>query len=126
MAPLRLLAWQTQQKLLPCSLITGQEKQIVNSGLTSCTIETVDLGGEYDVAVIDEIQLLADPERGWAWTQALLAVKADVIHLCGESRALELVSKLVAATGDTLEERKYSRFSKLHLLNQFYSIEEDL
>lgn len=24
MAPLRLLAWQTQQKLMPCNLITGQ------------------------------------------------------------------------------------------------------
>lgn len=95
MAPLRLLAWQTQQKLMPCSLVTGQEKQIVNSGLTSCTIETVDLGGEYDVAIIDEIQMMADEERGWAWTQALLATKAPVIHLCGEGRSLELVSKLV-------------------------------
>lgn len=25
-----------------------------------------------DVAVIDEIQMVRDPQRGWAWTRALL------------------------------------------------------
>jgi hypothetical protein len=25
-----------------------------------------------DVAVIDEIQMMRDPQRGWAWTRALL------------------------------------------------------
>ena len=33
---------------------------------------------EYDVAVIDEIQLLADSERGWAWTRALLGLPVMV------------------------------------------------
>lgn len=70
--------------------------------------------------------MLSDPERGWAWTQALLAVKANVLHLCGESRALELVSKLVEATGDTLEERTYNRFSKLHLVRAQYDLMQDL
>jgi hypothetical protein len=39
MAPLRLLAWETQKKLGKCNLITGQEKDYQNSNLTSCTIE---------------------------------------------------------------------------------------
>jgi ATP-dependent RNA helicase SUPV3L1/SUV3 len=25
-----------------------------------------------DVAVIDEVQMMRDPQRGWAWTRALL------------------------------------------------------
>ena len=38
MAPLRLLAWEYQQKLGNCTLITGQEKEFKNSNLVSCTI----------------------------------------------------------------------------------------
>jgi ATP-dependent RNA helicase SUPV3L1/SUV3 len=38
MAPLRLLAWEYQQKLGNCTLITGQEKEYKNSNLISCTI----------------------------------------------------------------------------------------
>lgn len=45
-----------------------------------------------EVAVIDEIQLLRDPTRGWAWTRALLGLAADEIHLCGEYGALSIVS----------------------------------
>jgi ATP-dependent RNA helicase SUPV3L1/SUV3 len=53
MAPLRLLAWEYQQKLGNCTLITGQEKEYKHSNLTSCTIEAAPLQEEYEVAVID-------------------------------------------------------------------------
>ena len=33
-----------------------------------------------DVAVIDEIQMLKDPERGGAWTRALLGMSVYVSH----------------------------------------------
>ena len=46
---------------------------------------------EYDVAIIDEIQMIADVERGSAWTQAFLALKAKTIYCCGEDRALGLI-----------------------------------
>ena len=36
---------------------------------------------KYDVAVIDEIQMISDPERGYAWTIAFLGVQANEIHL---------------------------------------------
>ena len=42
--------------------------------------------------MIDEIQLMRDLNRGWAWTRALLGIPADEIHLCGEDAAIELVS----------------------------------
>ena len=38
----------------------------------------------YEVAVIDEIQMCKDHQRGWAWTRALLGIPADEIHVCGE------------------------------------------
>ena len=73
-------------------MITGQEKIIHEDALkTSCTIETADLQMEYDVAIIDEIQMIADVERGSAWTQAFLALKAKTIYCCGEDRALGLI-----------------------------------
>lgn len=53
--------------------------------------------------MIDEIQMLRDPERGYAWTRALLGVVADEIHLCGEEAALELLFRLLRNTNDTIE-----------------------
>jgi ATP-dependent RNA helicase SUPV3L1/SUV3 len=32
----------------------------------------VDLNRNLEVAVVDEIQMIGDRSRGWAWTQALL------------------------------------------------------
>lgn len=43
------------------------------------------------MAVIDEIQMMRDFGRGWAWTRALLGIPADEIHVCGESAAIDLV-----------------------------------
>lgn len=61
-----------------------------------------------DVAVIDEIQMLRDKERGGAWTRVLLGLCAREIHLCGEEAAVNLVKRIVKTTGDTLE---------VHLIN---------
>ena len=66
----------------------------------SCTIEKADLTKEYDVAVIDEIQMIKDEDRGFAWTNALLGLKAKDIHICGDERALQLITKLLEPTGD--------------------------
>ena len=40
--------------------------------MMSCTVEMVPVNTLVDVAVIDEIQMIGDEDRGWAWTQALL------------------------------------------------------
>ena len=49
----------------------------------SCTIEKLDLELEYDVAVIDEVQLIQDSVRGSSWTRAILGILSPEIHLCG-------------------------------------------
>ncbi len=43
------------------------------------------------MAVIDEIQMMRDLQRGWAWTRALLGICADEIHVCGEVAAIDIV-----------------------------------
>lgn len=117
-APLRLLAWEVAEKLnsegIRCSLKTGQEKSVSEYDThVACTIEMAKHTEEYDVAIIDEIQMIADKQRGWAWTNAVLGLQAKEIHLCGDQRSLRLISKLINITGDTLQRREYKRMSTL-------------
>ena len=67
----------------------------------------------YDVAVIDEIQMLSDIERGWAWTRAFLGLCAEEIHICGEARALAIISLLVDECEDELKIQEYKRLGLL-------------
>ena len=65
LAPLRLLAWEVADKLkeqgVKCSLVTGQERdENENDTHRSSTIEICDFNKAYDVAVIDEIQMICD------------------------------------------------------------------
>lgn len=117
-SPLRLLAMEVFDKVnalgVYCSLLTGQEKKLVPfSNHVACTVEMVSTDHLYDVAVIDEIQMMTDPFRGYAWTRALLGLKADEIHLCGDPSVLNIVKKICEDTGDELIEQRYDRFKPL-------------
>jgi len=118
--PLRLLAMEVYDRLnadgLYCSLITGQEKQYVpGAEHMACTIEMVSMADPVDVAVIDEIQMIGDPFRGWAWTRAVQGVPAKEIHLCGDMSALPLIRQLVEDMGESLEVNTYDRFTELQI-----------
>ncbi|KAF8399466.1 hypothetical protein HHK36_015331 [Tetracentron sinense] len=117
-SPLRLLAMEVFDKVnalgIYCSLHTGQEKKHVPfSNHVACTVEMVSTEELYDVAVIDEIQMMADSSRGYAWTRALLGLKADEIHLCGDPSVLNIVRRICSETGDELFENHYERFKPL-------------
>ncbi|XP_027358140.1 DExH-box ATP-dependent RNA helicase DExH18, mitochondrial isoform X2 [Abrus precatorius] len=117
-SPLRLLAMEVFDKVnakgVYCSLLTGQEKKRVPfSNHVACTVEMVSTQELYDVAIIDEIQMMADRHRGYAWTRALLGLKADEIHLCGDPSVLDIVKKICQDTGDELYEQHYDRFKPL-------------
>lgn len=49
--------------------------------------------------VLDEIQMLGDESRGWAFTRALLGLPAHTLHVCGDPAALPLLERIVAETG---------------------------
>jgi len=123
--PLKLLASEIFHKAndnnTPCDLVTGEERRVVNpdgetrSPHVSCTVEMAQVTESVEVAVIDEIQMIRDPSRGWAWTRALLGIPADEVHLCGEEAALDLVRKILMPTGDSLEVIRYKRLTPLVL-----------
>ncbi|MBN6743318.1 hypothetical protein JKG47_23235, partial [Acidithiobacillus sp. MC6.1] len=83
--------------------------------MNSCTVEMVPLNSKVEVAVIDEIQMIADEDRGWAWTQAFLGVQAKEVHLCGELRTVPLIKELCAEMGEKLEIHEYERLSPLQV-----------
>ncbi|KAI3403636.2 SUV3 [Candida oxycetoniae] len=121
--PLRLLAreiWSRFNKQgIGCSLITGEEviPSVDEYGhisqIASGTIEMVPLHKKMDICVIDEIQMIADKDRGSIWTNAVLGVLAHEIHLCGEESAVPLIEKLVKVTGDELSVKRFERLGKL-------------
>ncbi|KAG8315092.1 ATP-dependent RNA helicase supv3l1, mitochondrial [Homalodisca vitripennis] len=122
--PLKLLASEVFKKAndrgVPCDLITGEERKFVNgednpARHVSCTVEMTSVNMPYEVAVIDEIQMMRDPGRGWAWTRALLGVAAEEIHVCGEEGAVDLVKYIAATTGEDVEVCKYKRLTELTL-----------
>ena len=61
--------------------------------------------------------MLTDPQRGWAWTRALVNIQADEIHLCGDHSVLELVKQVLALCGDTLEVKEYTRMTELQVMD---------
>ena len=70
--PLRLLALEVYEKLNKAGVLTnlrtGQETRMVPGAYhTASTVEMVSLTNPYDVAVIDEIQMIGDRHRGSAW-----------------------------------------------------------
>ncbi len=120
LAPLRLLATELfdsmNKKGVITTLLTGEEViELKDSTHYSSTIEMVKLQQKVDCCVIDEIQMISDPQRGWAWTRALVNVMAKEIHLCGDPIAIELVEKIVKLCGDTLEIKEYQRKVPLRL-----------
>ncbi|KAJ1993261.1 RNA helicase [Coemansia sp. RSA 1358] len=136
-SPLRLLAYEVYNRMLShgssCMLITGEDRRMPDlnklglepygytmqgdpiSQTISCTIEMFPSNIEFHVAVIDEIQMITDTQRGWAWTNALLNLKASEIHLCGEPSAVPLVRKIFASMDEEVDVRHYTRLGPLEV-----------
>jgi len=110
----------------PTNMITGEERKIVDddASLQTCTIEMLSYRHQYDVGVIDEIQMIGDPERGFAWTDAVLGLCAKEIHLCGEESALPVIRQLLQETGDNLTVKRYERLTPLSV--EKHSLDGDL
>jgi ATP-dependent RNA helicase SUPV3L1/SUV3 len=102
LAPLRLLAMEVRDRLMqagvPCNLVTGEERVIIPGAThTASTIEMLRPDVPVDVAVIDEIQMLLDPDRGSAWTAALVGVPAKQVFICGANSVTESCTRVLEA-----------------------------
>ncbi|XP_055379212.1 ATP-dependent RNA helicase SUV3 homolog, mitochondrial [Condylostylus longicornis] len=122
--PLKLLATEVFNKAnergTPCDLVTGEERRFGLSedkpaNHVACTVEMTSVNNTYEIAIIDEIQMLKDPQRGWAWTRAFLGLIAKEIHVCGELGAYNLLTKICETTGETVELKTYDRLTELNV-----------
>lgn len=128
LAPLRLLALEGHEDLkssnINSSLITGEEQVLDEDAAHICsTIEMLDFDLEVDVAVIDEVQMLEDSERGWAWVNAIIGVPAKKVIMTGSVNALEAVKKIVQYLGEDLEIVKHKRKNPLNVLEKYTSLD---
>ncbi|WP_341668530.1 helicase-related protein [Alcaligenes sp. SDU_A2] len=108
LAPLRLLAMEVRDRLMAagiaCNLVTGEERVMVPGAQhTACTVEMMDPTHEVRVAVLDEIQMLQDEQRGWAWTAALVGMPARTLFVCGDPSVLRPCERLVRAMEESME-----------------------
>ena len=95
-------------------MITHEEQEIISKDvpLPSYIIEMLNLNTCYQIAVIDEIQMIADPQCGSSWTSAKLGLLAEELHLCGEETAIPVIQALSKDTGDEVMIRRYKRPSQ--------------
>jgi ATP-dependent RNA helicase SUPV3L1/SUV3 len=126
LAPLRILALENYERLnregVRCHLITGEEEVLVDGASHVCsTIEKLDIDKQYDVAVIDEVQMIAGSQRGQAWTRAILGLLCGEIHICGAINAKKLVTTILDDCGDTYEVIEYKRDTPLEVCSEPFS-----
>jgi hypothetical protein len=111
LAPLRLLAMEGQDALrergLACSLVTGEERKLdPEARFVASTVEMADFSTPLDAAVIDEAQMLADKDRGWAWTAAILGLPAQRLAIVCAPEAVEMVTRCTVLNA----RRRWRRF----------------
>ncbi len=121
LAPLRLLALENYETLkendIPVSLITGEEEILdEEAGHICSTIEMLNYNLDVDVCVIDEIQMLDDPDRGWAWVNAIVGAPAQTLILTGSVNALDAIKKIANYLDEELEVVKFYRKNPLEVL----------
>ncbi|MDY0115987.1 MAG: SUV3 C-terminal domain-containing protein [Sulfurimonadaceae bacterium] len=121
LAPLRLLALEGFETMrengVGVSLITGEE-QILDEDAThiSSTIEMLSFDVDVDVCVIDEVQMIDDRDRGWAWANAIIGAPAKEVIMTGSSNAKGAIIALAEYLGEELEIIEFERMNPLHLL----------
>ncbi len=131
LGPLRLLALEVYERMkeygTPCTMLTGQECiEEPDSRITASTIEMLDIDKEYEIAVVDEVQMVEDELRGHSWTRAILGVRAKEIHLCMSPAAEEVVKHLIELGNGTYEVCRYERKTPLELEEKPITFPDDV
>ena len=120
LAPLRLLAMEIRDRLvsngIPCNLVTGEERILMAGAQhTASTIEMMNPSKLVDVAIIDEIQMLQDPDRGNAWTAALVGVPAQQVFVCGSNAVTAPCLRVIESLNESYEITHLQRMTPLVL-----------
>ncbi|NHN89117.1 helicase-related protein [Acetobacter conturbans] len=118
LAPLRLLAHEFREALaargVEASLSTGEERIVAHgSRHLAATVEMCPFFNPVDVAVIDEAQMLFDPDRGAAWTAAIMGAPARHLYVLGAPECIPMVRRIAELCGDPVDEISLQRKSPL-------------
>ncbi len=107
LGPLRLLALEQRDRMVElgtaCSLITGEERDLQSETHSARTVEMTDFARRFEVAVLDEMQLAFDRDRGWAWVAAYCGVAAQTLIVTGPLSAEPVIRRLAELCGDEVE-----------------------
>lgn len=127
LAPLRLLAFEIFDRLnqrgIPCNLLTGEEYiPVEGAQITAATIEMFNPQQECDCIIIDEAQMLADSDRGWAWTRAMMEARVPEIHMIGPTQALNLIRELAEAATIPLEIVEHERLTPIEVAERSFPL----
>lgn len=128
LAPLRLLAFEIYDRLnvagIPCNLLTGEESfQQEGAQITAATVEMFDAHRPARCVVLDEAQMLADADRGWAWTRALMEAQAPEIHVITAEFGRELVEELAKAAAIPLILTRHDRLASIRVAERNWTLE---
>lgn len=129
--PLRLLALEVYDRMMtdgiPCDMITGEETiRTPGSFVQASTVEILDIRESYDIAVIDEAQMMADENRGSYWTRAILGIRAGEVHVCCSGTAEKLLTGMIARCGDEMEIVRHERNTRLTFIPERFDISKDV
>lgn len=129
LAPLRLLAFEVFDRLnrrgILCNLLTGEEYIPVDGAdITAATIEMFNPNRSGACVIIDEAQMLADPDRGWAWTRALMEAQAPEIHVIAPYTAQSLIEKLAGAAAIPISVVQHERLAPIRVADRHWPLHE--
>lgn len=128
LAPLRLLAFEIFDRLNQrgafCNLLTGEEHiAIPDATITAATVEMFNPRQSGVCVVIDEAQMLADADRGWAWTRALMEAEAAEIHVIGPQTVHGLIEQMANAAAIPLEIIEHERLAPIQVAEVSWPLE---
>jgi ATP-dependent RNA helicase SUPV3L1/SUV3 len=123
-----LLAYEIFDRLndagVKCSLLTGEEYIPVDGAqITAATIEMFNPVTSGNCVVIDEAQMLADADRGWAWTRAMMESKAPEMHLIGPPTVRILMEVLASAAEIAYEVVEHKRLTPIRVAEKHFTLE---
>lgn len=129
LAPLRLLAWEIFDRLnargVPCNLLTGEEYIPVDGAtITASTIEMFNPNAPGEVVIIDEAQMLADSDRGWAWTRAMMSSTAPEMHVIAPHTAQMLIQKMAEAANIPIGYVKHERLAPIRVADKPWRLDD--
>lgn len=130
LSPLRLMALENQERIesmgVPCSLVTGEE-EIIREGATHfcCTVEEFARfrHQHWDVVVVDEVQTMADPQRGWAWVDALVSAHTPKLMMTGPALIEPSLRTLCELCEDQLQVQRTKRLSPVEVAKHATTLE---